>query len=398
MKIILCKGRFAGPISGADETIVSYAIAMKAAGHDVTVAVLYPFASGDAYCARLQAAGLRVDCIARTSPLGAAMQFIKRRVPHMSVRMRHLLQQTASSVSMSYVDVCRKYFLSRRADVAHVVTPDPAAMAMIRGACDAGTPVLYQELGTPDFLPELNFYYEQLKKVLPLCSAVAVLSPELGRRFSETMGGFSRTSVLPLIVDDVARLETSPGAKFDVTFGFAARMEYGKAPLTLVNAFAQLRRRVSRVSLRMAGDGPQRKEVETLACASALDGTCSFVGTYTGPVQRSAFMRSIDVFVLPSLAEGTPNGIIEAMAHGLPVIASAIGGIPDTVSPDSGILVNPGDVDALVEAMAALATDPERRAVMGKAARQQYERKFSPAAVMPVLTDLYERVVRSPQR
>ena len=103
-------------------------------------------------------------------------------------------------------------------------------------------------------------------------------------------------------------------------------------------------------------------------------------------------MESLDVFVLPTLAEGTPNGVIEAMAHGLPIIATTVGGIPDIVTSDAGILVPAGDARALAEAMASLAADPERRKRMGLAARARYQELFEPAAVLPLLLRTYGRV------
>jgi len=96
--------------------------------------------------------------------------------------------------------------------------------------------------------------------------------------------------------------------------------------------------------------------------------------------------------VLPSLAEGTPNGIIEAMAHGVPIIASAVGGIPDIIDPQSGILVPPGDAGALADAMRLLAQDPERRKEMGAAARERYAKLFEPAVVVPLMLKVYGRV------
>jgi glycosyltransferase involved in cell wall biosynthesis len=389
VKVVLCKGRFAGPISGADETLVAYATQLRAAGVDVHVAVLYPASSRDPHHARLRAAGVPVVCIAQNSPIGRAMQFLKRHVPHLPAGPRQMLQRAAWGVSMRYVRLCRRYFERSGADVVHVVTPDPAAMAMIRAAHAARIPVLYQELGTPDFLPELELYYGMLAEVLPLCDEVAALSPELARRFAEK---FARpaAAVLPLMVEEPAAAERAETER--LTFGFAARMEYGKAPLSLVDAFARVSASVGGVSLAMAGAGPQQGEVDARARAAGLDGRCSFAGVYSGAAQRSAFMRGIDVFVLPSLAEGTPNGIIEAMAHGLPVVATNVGGIPDTVSPEMAILVAPGDVDALAGAMRALAQDPARRAAMGRAARRRYEQMFSPAAVLPQLIAQYRRL------
>jgi glycosyltransferase involved in cell wall biosynthesis len=123
-----------------------------------------------------------------------------------------------------------------------------------------------------------------------------------------------------------------------------------------------------------------------------LGDACEFVGFYTDPLGRSAFMQSLDVFVLPSLAEGTPNSIVEAMAHGLPVIATEVGGIPDLLTPETGILVPPGDRARLAEAMCRLAADPALRASMGRAAREHYLKLSSPAAVLPMLQSTYLRL------
>jgi len=103
-------------------------------------------------------------------------------------------------------------------------------------------------------------------------------------------------------------------------------------------------------------------------------------------------MNSLDVFVLPSLAEGTPNSIVEAMAHGVPVIASEVGGIPDMLDAHSGIIVPPGDTTALADAMLMLARDPQLRVDMGIAARERYQKFFAPNVVMPLMLKTYESV------
>jgi glycosyltransferase involved in cell wall biosynthesis len=200
--------------------------------------------------------------------------------------------------------------------------------------------------------------------------------------------------VLPLIADDseVRASSARRAGAGEIVFGYAARLEEGKGPLSLVEALAALRREGSRVAVRMAGTGPQLLEVKARARELDLGGACEFVGFYTGAAARSAFMQSLDVFVLPSLAEGTPNSIIEAMAHGLPIIATEIGGIPDLLSADSGILVPPGDTAALAQAMRRLASDPRLRAAMGRAARERYLKLSSPDAVLPVLQSTYLRL------
>lgn len=388
MKIVLCKGRFAGPISGADETIVAYAIELRKAGHDASVAVLYPPAAGDPHYRRLLDARVPVSCIADRSLTGRAMQFVRNHVPHIPTGPRRLLQKTAAGLSSSYEHRCRAFFDRARPDVVHVVTPDPASIAIIRGAHDAGVPVMYQELGTADFLPDLAFYYDHLRDVLPIVH-VSALSPRLAARFAER---FARpdVAVLPITLTDVAEPVEAPDHD-GVTFGFAARLEYGKGPLALVDAFARTAKSVPHVSLRIAGGGPQSEEVIARAAAARLNGRCTFTGTYAGAAARDAFLRSIDVLVLPTLAEGTPNTILEAMAYGVPVIASAVGGIPDMLG-SAGILVPPADIDALAGAMTDLARDAARRTALAHAARARYEQLFSPAAVIPLLSATYRRL------
>jgi glycosyltransferase involved in cell wall biosynthesis len=146
------------------------------------------------------------------------------------------------------------------------------------------------------------------------------------------------------------------------------------------------------VYLRMAGAGPQLLEVKLRAKQLGLLDSCVFTGAYTEPLGRNVFMQSLDVFVLPTLAEGTPNSIIEAMAHGLPIIASAVGGIPDMISTDIGILIPPGDNAALAQALQQLTDDPCLRERMGHAAKARYQELFSPEAVLPLLAQTYRRV------
>ena len=126
--------------------------------------------------------------------------------------------------------------------------------------------------------------------------------------------------------------------------------------------------------------------------AHGISELCDFAGVYTRTEEKGSFMRGLDVFVLPSLTEGTPNGIIEAMAYGLPVISTTVGGVPDLVSDETGILVPPGDAEALAQAMSRLAEDAHLRERMGRAARKQYEKLFSPALVLPLMLDTYKRV------
>ena len=117
--------------------------------------------------------------------------------------------------------------------------------------------------------------------------------------------------------------------------------------------------------LNIAGDGSQRQKIAARAKALNVASRYRYHGVYTHPEERCAFMRSLDVFVMPSFTEGTPNSIVEAMAHGIPIIASQVGGVPDMIGDDAGLLVPPGDVGALEQAMLRLARDQDPASIDG---------------------------------
>jgi glycosyltransferase involved in cell wall biosynthesis len=273
-----------------------------------------------------------------------------------------------------------------------MIQADATAPGMIRAAHAAGVPVIYQEMITPRYGPGSDILYDRLAEVLNLCAAVTALSPIQAIEVRERIPHNGHVSVLPLISDDPAT-DATAARRSEPTFGFAARLEHWKGPLVLIEAFALLLQRCPGARLRIAGTGPQEREAIDCAKSLLLGDRCEFLSPYAGPEERSRYMRSLDVFVQPSFADGTPNSIIEAMAHGLPIIASLNGGIPDLVTPDVGILVPPGDTAALADALARLAGDPDLRHRMGRAARDRYEELFSPAAVLPVLLDTYRNAI-----
>lgn len=402
MRIVFGKGVFHGPISGADEILTANATQLQQAGHTVSVLLMYPHALSDQYYLRLREAGVNVSSIASagmSSSLSAGRGLARRVLkvfPASQNVLRRRTQKLVTGIALRYYDQCHAYFRETRPDLVHVITPDPSAMVMIRAAHDAGVSVLYQEVGTPFHPPGFEEYYEQFTSVLPLCAEVTALSPQLARECREKLPAAS-VSVLPILVDEKFNRAVTNGRRQrerGVTFGFAARLEHLKGPLVLIDAFAEAQRRFADIKLRIAGDGALKGKTIARAKAHGVAGLCQLSGVYTLSEEKAAFMRSLDVFVLPSLTEGTPNGIIEAMAYGLPIISTTVGGVPDIVNDAAGILVPPGDVEALAQAMGRLAEDRELRERMGHAAREQYEKLFNPDLVLPLMLDTYRRVAR----
>lgn len=162
------------------------------------------------------------------------------------------------------------------------------------------------------------------------------------------------------------------------------RLVDGKGFEELLAAVDRLHR--DDVSVYLVGEGPLRETLQTTIARRGLSDSVHLLG-YRDDVP--AVLAACDVFVLPSYREGTPRVITEAMAAGLPVIATDIAGIPEQVEDGTnGRLVQPGDVDALVAALETLVESPERRAQFGAASRERVER-FSREAMLADVDALY---------
>ena len=175
--------------------------------------------------------------------------------------------------------------------------------------------------------------------------------------------------------------------------GTVGRMQTVKNQTDLARAFIEVLRLVpalrKRLRLVMIGDGSLRQPVQTLLEEAGCADLAWLPGE-RGDVPD--VLRGLDCFVLPSLAEGVSNTILEAMACGLPVIATDVGGNSELVDDGStGILVPPGNVPVLAAAIAGLADDGTRAAAMGRAGRQRVEREFSLAAMVDQYRTLYDR-------
>ncbi len=180
-----------------------------------------------------------------------------------------------------------------------------------------------------------------------------------------------------------------------LVIGAVLRMQAVKAPLDLARAFVDLRDRqpehFPRLRLVMVGDGPLRSAVQQLLTEAGVGEQVWLPGARD---DIPALMAALDLFVLPSLAEGICNTVLEAMACGLPVIATNVGGNPDLVREgETGVLVPPGQPDILANQMMAYAGDPERRRREGRAARARAETEFSIDAMVNGYMRIYARLL-----
>jgi glycosyltransferase involved in cell wall biosynthesis len=143
-----------------------------------------------------------------------------------------------------------------------------------------------------------------------------------------------------------------------------------------------------RLRLMLIGDGPLKAECEAVLADAGARALAWLPGERA---DVPAVMRGLHAFALPSLAEGISNTILEAMASGLPVLATVVGGNADLVEQGAtGLLVPPADVEAMARALVHLADDPAQAVAMGRAGRAAVEARFSLQAMVSAYQSLYD--------
>jgi glycosyltransferase involved in cell wall biosynthesis len=164
-----------------------------------------------------------------------------------------------------------------------------------------------------------------------------------------------------------------------------------KGHLVLLRALAQARARVPEVTLDLAGRGPLAPALKAYARELGLGDAVRFLG-FVSPVE--AAIEGAAVVVVPSLGEGFGMVALEAMERARPVIASAVGGLPEIVADgETGIVVSPADAEALAEAIVSLAADLPRAAAMGNAGRSRALAEFTPERCVERVEELYVRAL-----
>jgi glycosyltransferase involved in cell wall biosynthesis len=159
----------------------------------------------------------------------------------------------------------------------------------------------------------------------------------------------------------------------------------------LIEAFAQVRSDAP-LYLLLVGGGELENAVRDQVAALGLQERVRFLGVRADVAD---ILRASDVFVLSSRVEGNPMSVMEAMAAGLPVVSTAVGGVPELVREGvTGLLVPSEDARALAQAMQALVDDPVRRQAMGAAARQHAVAHFDIRHTVRMYEELYESLLR----
>jgi sugar transferase (PEP-CTERM/EpsH1 system associated) len=216
-------------------------------------------------------------------------------------------------------------------------------------------------------------------KIHPICNGVDV------ERFRPREG--TRDRLLP------------PGFADQDSFliGAVGRLEAVKDQLTLVRAFIEMCRSLpsdDRLRLVLVGDGSLRSEIEALLGRAGIRNRVWLAGSRDDVPE---LLASLDSFALPSLAEGISNTLLEAMASGLPVVATRVGGNSELVVDGvSGLLVPRADPGAMAEALLCYLDDEAMRSRHGTAARQRAVENYSIDGMVSHYQDLYDECQHAP--
>ncbi len=302
----------------------------------------------------------------------------------------------------------RLYQTFRRLRPAIVHTRNLAAIEAVAPAALAGVPHrIHGEHGRDVQDPDgTKRKYRWLRRGLsPWVDCFIALSRELHSYLVEGVGVSASKVVRICNGVDARRFHPGPhgrqslppGANVDtngfVIIGSVTRMQEVKDPVTLARAFVLLVHRglAPKARLVLVGDGPLKARVEDVLREGDAYRYAWLAGSRD---DVPSLLRSFDVFALSSRVEGISNTILEAMATGLPVVATQVGGNDElVVEGETGSLVPPGDPVALANGLARLIEDPALRTTQGRAARARVESEFTLDGMLYRYQDVYEEVL-----
>lgn len=239
---------------------------------------------------------------------------------------------------------------------------------------------------------------------LRLCGRVLTVSKEIRNRLEERGIDKERIRVVTNAVsiptltaqnDDGRRcFQRQHGISPDeFVFVYVGRLSEEKGLLYLLDAFSELIRTGTRARLVLIGDGPQRQMLEQRVAELDLERQVSLTGFQK---QIPPWLAVSDCFVLPSLTEGTPMVLLEAMAMEVPIVATGVGGVPDVITDGlNGLLVPCASAEALRDGMSRIIADPELREKYRHEARKTVESRYSIQPWCDKILRFYQDVCRA---
>lgn len=221
--------------------------------------------------------------------------------------------------------------------------------------------------------------YDRLLDRLVLGSVHQVVANSRGQGKSIVALRGADASKVHVVYNGIPDAQQAPAVRqgaTPLTLGLVCRLDPLKGIDYLLRAFAALRQRYD-IHLVIVGDGAERAALDRLSAELGVADQITFCGHLQGQAMLQA-INSMDIFVFPSLWEGLPYAILEAMRAGLPIVSTDVGGIPEAIGDRrEGLLVPPRSEERLADAIEELVTNPNLAFQLGQNARRRYEAAFS---------------------
>lgn len=247
----------------------------------------------------------------------------------------------------------------------------------------------------PEMTPALRLYDWLDRAVLRRVDQVVAVSPTIAEALAAVGIPPGKIALVPNGIDVERFQHASPALAVPAgarVVGMVSRLTANKGPYCFLEAARAVAARMPEAYFVLVGDGPERSRLEAAAKESGLEGRILFTGARS---DMPGVYASLNVFVLPSHSEGMPMSVLEAMAAGLPVIATRVGAVPQLIEPDrTGVLVQPQASAELAEAIVKVLKNPIWAHELGQSGRRRVVQEYSSDSMARHYRRLYERICR----
>jgi glycosyltransferase involved in cell wall biosynthesis len=408
---------------GAEQLFTQLAVAAQQHGYDSVVVLRWPAVPDNKYVTALRAAGIAVHGAPgtrfrlTTAALEAAAGVLQTLAwPAFLIKARGNPRQAwgragegvRARVTGPALERARNRWFWRALDRVHAERPvqvlhahdtDRATPPAARWAVDHGAVLLSHDHAGPARPRRFErfpcTYSPEEVALLARHATIVTVSEAIRQAAAPAYGEGARLVAMPNWMIEPPPAPPPAPRPAEFTVGMITRMAWEKGVLVFLDALALLPARGVAVRGLLVGSGPLMGALPEEVRQRGLEGLVELRGDVPRQQVWGA-LEELDVFVLPSFEvyESVPMCILEAMAQGLPVVGTAVGGIPEVVRPGvNGLLVPEGDSQALADALQELAGDPERRRRMGEASRAIWESEYTEAAVWPRWDALYRSLL-----
>jgi glycosyltransferase involved in cell wall biosynthesis len=413
-------------LGGSSQLFCTIALELQRAGHLVSVYTDHPPPPDNRYVSRLRESGIPVNAGLKSYGGGGLLQLLLLPVRLATASAAALVSRRSFARAWQRIGARldralvhrrfsrrgRRAFLeavkaarrSGRTVLAHV----HRGANGVRWAYAARLPVVYVENSTPtpsahidwwfatDPSPESNAAkgWHRLRRVSRWIDLIIVGSERAAQGIRDQVGYGGPIATLPWMVEAVRR-DADPAAREPtgtLVVGTAGRLESEKGHSFLIEAMPRVLQSTA-ARLVVAGAGSLRAALEDLAARLGVREHIEFCGAQDD-VGMEQFWSRIDLLVLPSLREGSPLVGLEAMARGIPVIATDVGGVSELLGNGRcGRVVEARSPAALADAILEMAADPVRRQTLAQAGYDRFMSVYAPSSAMPLWLETYERVL-----